>query len=329
MQIHHFLEQLINIPSISGDEYAITNFLHNYLSARGLDVVRFPVSNACDNLYVTSNKPPVILLSTHCDTVPPFIPARLEKDIVFGRGACDAKGIIAAMVYTMLALPQPVREKVGMLIVVGEETDSVGAKTAAGSGIQAKYVINGEPTSNRLVRAQKGTLIFKLTSTGKAVHSGYPDCGDSAITKLLRQLSTLQKLDWGIDPILGKASFNIGVIKGGCAANIIPDYAEATCCVRLVTDNHTTQRLLENHLHQSIECQIITNSNPVNFFMPDAKAGIVVPFGSDSAYLSKIGSILMAGPGDIHKAHTTDESIELAALYDAVNMYRELINQLL
>lgn len=329
MQIEQFLTTLIDIPSITGQESAITAYLHDFLSRKGLQVRRMPVEGKRNNLLAYFNENPPILLSTHCDTVPPFFPARMEGGTVYGRGACDAKGMIAAMIFTQLSLPESVRSKTGLLIVVGEETDSIGAKTAVKSDIQCEFIINGEPTGNRLVRAQKGTFIFKLNAGGKSAHSGYPQLGDSAISKLLDQLSILGKLNWGSSDNLGESSFNIGTINGGKAPNIIPDKAEAQCCVRVVAEVQAAQYLLETHLNKDIDCQIISNSNPVEFWVPEGMESIVVSFGSDAAYLSSLGKVLMAGPGDIQIAHTADESIKINQLYEAVEMYQMLISKLL
>ena len=329
MQIEEFLEKLINIPSITRDEYAIVDFLHEHLSILEMSVRRLPVDKERANLYASFGEAPSLLLSTHCDTVPPFIPARFEGNAISGRGACDAKGILAAMVYALLSLPLSIREKVGLLIVVGEETDSIGAQTAVKSGFHARYVINGEPTGNHLVRAQKGTFIFELIAKGKAAHSAYPKLGDSAISKLLEQLTILQELDWGKNRNLGEATLNIGTLRGGQAPNVIPDSAEAECCIRLVTNSEIAQSILEKHLVQDIEYKIISNSNPVEFFVPEGMESIVVPFGSDAAYLSQMGEILMLGPGDIQKAHTPEESIEIDALHEAVEMYQKVISKLL
>lgn len=327
--IEQFLAALIDIPSITGNEAAVTDFLAEQLSSCGMTVRKLPVSENRHNLLAFFSENPSILLSTHCDTVPPFIPARIENGTVHGRGACDAKGMIAAMTFALLNLPEALQKHAGLLIVVGEETDSIGAKTAARGNIQPDFIINGEPTGNMPVRAQKGTFIFRLSANGKAAHSGYPHLGESAVARLLEQLDILRNLDWGTHPDLGESSFNIGTINGGSAPNIIPDNASAECCVRLVQDHHQAKRLLSAHLLPGIEIEIISDSDPLHLHVPDGMDSMVVPFGSDAAYLSQLAPVLMIGPGDIQKAHTADESIQIDELKEAVGIYQQLIMTLL
>ena len=206
MELEDFLIELIAIRSETGQEDEVANFISNRLSALGMNTKLFPIEGKRVNVFAGFGASPKILLSTHMDTVPPFIPASRSDDKIGGRGACDAKGILAAMVFAVLSLDERVRKNVDLLFVVGEETDSIGAKTALQDQIKADYIINGEPTGNKLVRAQKGAFIFNLTASGKAGHSGYPEHGDSAIDLLLSQLNLLQALDWGDEPELGQSN---------------------------------------------------------------------------------------------------------------------------
>lgn len=329
MKIEAFLHNLINIASLTDHEAEHGNHLISQLTAFGLDAKLFPVHNDRANIYVGSSLSPHIILSTHYDTVPPFIPARLDTDTIFGRGACDAKGSLAAMVFAYRELPQEVQKRAGLLFVVGEETDSSGAIAAVKHGLRAKYVINGEPTGNVLVRAQKGVFIFELTAKGRAAHSGYPQHGDSAIERLLNQLQVLRGLHWGSHKIFGDATLNIGTISGGAAANVIADAATAQCCLRVVTSCTDAEKLLQKRLLVGVDYRVLTASAPLELYVPPGFENIVVQFGSDAAYLAKIGTVLMAGPGDILQAHTPTESIAVAELNEAVALYKRLVFQLL
>ena len=307
----------------------IAYFLNDRLSALGMHTKLFPVEEDRVNIFAHFNSSPQILLSTHMDTVPAFIPSSRNQDRIFGRGACDAKGSLASMLAAVLSLNEALRPNVGLYFVVGEETDSIGAKAAITHDLKAQYLINGEPTHNKLARAQKGTIIFRLIAKGKAGHSGYPEHGDSAIHRLIKQLKKLQVVDWGYDENLGNATLNIGKISGGEASNVIADFASADCCLRVVTSCALAEKQLHDHFISGIDSKIISRGEPLQLFLPDGFASTAVHFGSDATYFSKFFSkVLMAGPGDILKAHRPEESIKISELYDAVDVYKRVIHKL-
>jgi acetylornithine deacetylase/succinyl-diaminopimelate desuccinylase-like protein len=323
--IQHFLTQLIDIPSITGDEQKVSLFLKDYLSDKGMKIQLLPVTGNRTNFYATFEDDPVVILTTHMDTVSPFIPSRIEKDIVYGRGACDAKGIIAAMVYALLNLPKEFQKNVGLLFVVGEEVDSIGAKEAVKSGIKPGYFINGEPTQNKLVHAQKGTYFFNVSARGKATHSGYPEYGSSAIHMLMEYLDRLKNYPWPEDDKLGKTLFNVGRISGGEAINTLASTAQAECGIRVVTSAEDIDRILLHLKMDGIEIKTYTASDPVELYCPpQIKETINVNYGSDVFYLQKAAPVLMLGPGTILNAHTGHEHILVAELNEAVNKYQQL-----
>ena len=256
--IQDFLAQLINIPSITGEEEKVSLFLKDFLSDQGMSVTLMPVAGNRYNVYATFSEKPFVILTTHMDTVAPFIRARLSEGVLYGRGACDAKGIMASMIYAIAGLEKELQEKAGLLFVVGEEVDSIGAKTAAQGGLSPRYFINGEPTGNTLVHAQKGTSLFEVKATGKAAHSGYPEYGSSAIDTLLQYLDRLKTYNWPENNILGKTLINIGKIKGGEAINTLASTAQAECCIRVVTTAREINDVLHNLLIDGVEIKILS-----------------------------------------------------------------------
>src|ERR1700722_10537062 len=227
--------QLVDIESISGNEAAAGNYLYGELCRIGYQTRRIPVEENRFDVYATSPEQPnpEVVFSTHMDTVPPFIPSSEDATRIFGRGSCDAKGIIAAQI----AAAERLRREgiyVGLLFLVGEERDSLGAKVANNQAQGSKYLINGEPTENRIALASKGTLRVEVTASGRMAHSAYPELGESAIDKLIPALTRLRAMPLPSDPEVGPCTLNIGLIEGGRAPNVIPDYAHADLLYRLV-----------------------------------------------------------------------------------------------
>ncbi len=329
MTVSDYLKKLIDIPSPTGEEARLCRQLQQDLQAWGFETGLQKVDAGRCNLFALSASEPEVLISSHLDTVQPFFAASEQSGRIYGRGACDAKGQIAAAVFAVKNLPQIFRRRVGLLFVVGEETDSIGAKTAVKNALTCRFILNCEPTGNKLAAGQCGFLAFKLTVQGKAAHSGYPGNGDSAIEKIVQQLAHLQKYDWGIDEKFGRATFNPGKIKGGTAANVIAAEAEAECSVRVVTSCDNVQAQLELLLMPGIEVQISARSEPVQLFVPPGFAAATVRFGSDAVHFSKAYQTLMLGPGSILNAHTKDEFIEVSELEDAVKIYQNLLETLL
>jgi len=240
--------QLIDIESISGNEAAVGNYLYGELCRVGYQTRRIPVQDDRFNLYATSPEQPhpAIVFSTHMDTVPPFIPSSEDATRIYGRGSCDAKGIIAAQIAASERLWQQ-GIYVGLLFVVGEERDSLGAKVANDYAASqpahaAKYLVNGEPTENHIALASKGTLRVEVTASGRMAHSAYPELGESAIDKLIAALSRLLAMPLPSDPEIGPCTLNIGLIEGGRAPNVIPDHAHADLVYRLVGPSQDLRR---------------------------------------------------------------------------------------
>jgi acetylornithine deacetylase len=331
--------QLVDIPSISFEESAVGHFLKRFLSERGFAVERMPVGQGDAgperfNVYAaTAGEQPEIVLSTHMDTVPPFIASREDDEWIYGRGACDAKGIIAAQI----AAAERLRAggvKVGLLFLVGEERDSAGAKEANLQPRRSRYLINGEPTDNRLALASKGALRATVRATGRMAHSAYPELGESAINKLVRALDRVLAVELPAEPDVGPSTLNIGVIEGGRAPNVIADRAEAQVLVRLVGPSKPIRRALE---------QAVAGLADVDFTLeipflrlkrlPELEAEglptMVAAFTTDIPALTRWGEPLLLGPGSIHVAHTPDERLSKRELLEAVDIYTEVASRLL
>src|SRR5215469_3053429 len=227
--------KLVDIESISGNEGAAGAEVYEELNRLGYTTHKMPVGHERFNVVATlDQRPPQVVFSTHMDTVPPFIPSSEDEANIYGRGSCDAKGIIAAQV----AASEKLRREgihVGLLFVVGEERDSLGAKVAnEHAPASVKFLVNGEPTENHIALASKGTLRGEVTARGKMAHSAYPELGDSAIDKLIAALSRLREMPLPSDPEVGPCTLNIGLIDGGRAPNVIPDLAHADLLYRLI-----------------------------------------------------------------------------------------------
>src|SRR5712672_2842007 len=235
MDVIALTRQLVDIESVIGHEAQVGQFLYRELCRLGYQTKKMPVEGDRANVYATSPEQlhPAVVFSTHMDTVPPFIPSSEDVARIYGRGSCDAKGIIAAQIAAAERLRQQGLH-VGMLFVVGEERDSLGAKVANERAAGCKYLINGEPTENRMALASKGTLRVELTASGRMAHSAYPELGESAIEKLVEALHRLLKMPLPDNPEIGPTTLNIGLIEGGRAPNVIPDFARAQLLYRLV-----------------------------------------------------------------------------------------------
>ena len=325
-----FTRQLIDIESISGNEASVGNYLYGELCRIGYQTTKIPVEGDRFNVYATAPEQsnPAIVFSTHMDTVPPFIPSSEDSDRIYGRGSCDAKGIIAAQVAASERLRRDGMH-VGMLFVVGEERDSLGAKVAndhAPSG--CRYLVNGEPTENRLALASKGTLRVEVTARGRMAHSAYPELGDSAIDKLIASLGRLRAMELPSDPQVGPCTLNIGLLEGGRAPNVIPDYAHADLLYRLVGPS---KKLREEIL--------VTAGNQVDVTFPlelpflrlrtvEGLPTMIAAFTTDIPKLTNWGEPLLIGPGSIHVAHTEGEYIEKQQLHEAMDLYCRIAKRL-
>lgn len=321
---------LVDIDSTTGRESAIGEWLAAWLRDRGYHVTQQPVGGPRGNLFATLDDP-VVIFSTHLDCVPPFFPSREQDGILFGRGACDAKGALAAQVAAADWLRQTGERRVGLLYVVGEERGSDGARAAASlkpPGRAARYLVNGEPTNNCLASATRGVLRVKLTASGRAAHSSYPELGESAIEKLVTALTALRTMEWPDDDVLGRTHYTIGLVAGGVAPNIVPSHAEAEVVFRTVgaVDRITSALTSLDHL---VTTEVILEMPPVRMAGVSGFRSAVFPYTSDLPLLSAWGQPLLLGPGSPHVAHTAEEHVRLDELSEAVDLYGALARRLL
>lgn len=322
-------KQLMSIPSVTGTEREIAEFLSSHLTSLGYRTERQNVSGDRFNVFAFAGEGRV-MFCTHIDTVPPAtITIREDDDCLYGRGACDTKGIIAAMLEAGERLRKSGVTNFGYMFLVGEETDSVGAKAANGRKWNSEYVIVGEPTENRLARAQKGTLMATLTVSGRACHSGYPEMGVSAIQNLWAVLQDCQSADWGNDPILGQGTLNVGVFRGGEAANIVPPQASASIMIRTVESTALVEEKMRRIVGNRATMEVVGASDPLILHVVDGFTTTVVSFGSDAPHLGNTGKRLLIGPGSILDAHTAGEKISKRALIEGVDLYEQLVRKLL
>ncbi|HSR52884.1 MAG TPA: M20/M25/M40 family metallo-hydrolase [Acidobacteriota bacterium] len=308
--------QLVDIPSLTGQEEAVGDLLLEGLRKEGWTCSRQELSGQRFNVLAVKDEP-CILFSTHMDTVPPFMASDEDQDEIKGRGSCDAKGQIAAMICAARQLGRQGHSDLGLLFLVGEETDSAGARLAAGSGLSCSWIINGEPTDNHLVSAHKGVLGLRLSAEGKAAHSGYPQRGESALDKLLDVLQALRRHRWPEDALLGSTYLNVGLIEGGRAANVIPDRAHAEVALRCVVP---CSRYLEDlqHLASAVRVDVLTQSDPQRMHVEKGFPVKTVGFGTDIPYLREIATPLLYGPGSIFDAHTEQEKLNKNELLQGV-----------
>ncbi len=324
--------ELIDIPSVTDDEKAIGEHLERLLTSLGFACERQAVSESRFNLLALAGGAPRVLLCTHIDTVPPFFPSSETDERIIGRGACDTKGILAAMIAASEALSGSGARDYGLLLVVGEETDSLGAKRAnehwADRG--TRTIVVGEPTGSRWVSGSKGTMFATLRFRGKAAHSAYPELGDSAIVKMARAIERIGAEDWGGTAEFGTTTVNVGLARGGVKANVVPADAEIEMIFRLAgSPDSVRERLDEIARAHGAEVTMTPGNPPVRMRVPDNEEGIVVAFGTDIPYLRSMGTPMLFGPGSIHDAHTAEESIAKREIVDAVETYRAIVATLL
>ncbi len=319
-------KDLVNIPSITGDEGACATFMQGFLAKRGWKVERLPVSDGRFNVFASRGQPEIVL-STHLDTVPPFSRAHEDEEFIYGRGSCDAKGIAASQVIAAERLAGEGLEEVGLLFVVGEETLSDGAQAANALPPGSKYLINGEPTANKLALGTKGVLRFDLHVKGKMAHSAYPHLGDSAVEKLLDILADVRKLPLPVDETLGPCTLNIGMISGGCAVNVVPGEARARLLFRTVPQSPGAPDLkarMLGLLEGRCDFEVVRETPWIKMEKLDGFEAEVVAFSTDIPSLTRWGQPFLLGPGTIHVAHTDHECIRKSDLLEAVELYCRL-----
>lgn len=324
---------LVNIESITGSEPACCTFMADYLRQRGWQVESIPVSPVSDgrfNVFATRGRPEVVL-STHLDTVPPFIPAREDEEYIYGRGSCDAKGIAAAEVTAAGLLVDEGMTDIGLLFLVGEEIMSDGACAANQVPRGARYIINGEPTCNKMAVGTKGVLRVDICARGKMAHSAYPHLGESAVEKLLDILADVRKIALPVDEIMGPSTLNIGVISGGCAANVVPGEARAQLLFRTVPQPGGSAGLaakIESVLKGRCEYEFVRDTPALKLGTLDGFETEVVAFSTDLPSLTAWGEAFLLGPGSIHVAHTDNERVLKADLVEAVDLYCRMVQML-
>jgi acetylornithine deacetylase len=281
-------------------------------------------------VIATQAEPPRIVFSTHMDTVPPFIESSEDEEFVYGRGSCDAKGIIAAQIVAAERLRAEDVNDVGLLFTVDEELSSIGAQAANKHAVarECQFLINGEPTDNRLATGTKGSVRVIITTDGRAAHSAYPEAGESAIEKLLDILQEIRACAWPEDSFFGTTTCNIGVLGGGTRPNVIADKARAELQIRLGIDIEHVKTVLEDAVRGRGQLEYASAHNPVRLFAVPGFDQYVVRFTTDVPYLSNWGQPLLIGPGSILDAHTDHERISKDELHTAVQLYVDLVKKL-
>ncbi|MDH3206897.1 MAG: aspartate kinase [Gemmatimonadota bacterium] len=320
--------EMVAIPSLSGHEHAVSDFVMDLLAAKGWDVRTQPVSGGRVNIWAT-RRGGEVTLTTHLDTVPGFFPPRLEDGKLYGRGSCDAKGIAAAMICAAQRLADAGEERVDLLFVVGEEAGSDGARAAASLPATSRWMVNGEPTESGLVSASKGSQRVVIRARGQEAHSAYPDLGRSAVDAMVGLLGELRGLELPTDPELGDTTVNVGLIRGGSAANVFAGECEVELMIRLVGDVAVVKDALTKLVGDRADLVWGSHIPPQRFRVLDGFATTTVAYTSDVPILTAWGTPLMFGPGSIHHAHTGGEHVPVDELRGAVEAYEGIVRGLL
>jgi acetylornithine deacetylase len=331
MNLFELTKELMKIPSVSGEEQKVGAFLGEYLASLGYTVELQEVAGGCKNVIAFLNETPRVFLSTHMDTVPPFIAPTEDDEKIYGRGACDAKGIIASQITAAEQLRKQGIGDIGFLFTVDEEQSSTGAKAANLHPIAAKceYLINGEPTDNDLAIGSKGALRFMIKTKGKAAHSAYPEQGESAIEKLLDILRDVRRIKFPNDEFFGETTCNIGTLEGGMKLNIVPANAEAGLLIRLTTGKEPVWEILEKIVEGRGELELLSVSEPVKMLAAEGFRQKTVRFTTDIPHLPNWGTPLLLGAGSILDAHTSHEFVLKKDLEESVGLYLNLVKHLL
>jgi acetylornithine deacetylase len=330
MDVVAFTRQLVDIESVSGNEGPAADFLYRELCRLGYQAKKIPVEGERYDVFATApERPrPAIVFSTHMDTVPPFIPSSEDATRIYGRGSCDAKGIIAAQI----AAAERLRRdgiQVALLFLVGEERDSLGAKVADQHSPGSKFLVNGEPTENRVAVASKGTLRVELIAQGRMAHSAYPELGESAIEKLLEALNRLRAMKLPAEEGIGPCTLNIGLIEGGRAPNVVPDKARAQLLYRLIGPSQALRQQIVEAVGSLAHVEFTLEIPFTRLRALDGLPTMVAAFTTDIPALRNWGQPLLVGPGSIHVAHTEGEYVEKKQLSEAVDLYCSIAKRLL
>lgn len=318
---------LVDIDSTTGREGEAGRWLAGHLRGLGYDVVEQRVDDVRFNVLATVGRPSVVF-STHYDCVPPFFPSRVAEGRIYGRGSCDAKGILAAQIAAVERLRAEDESRVGLLFVVGEERGSEGARAANEIADGCRYLVDGEPTDRRLGLATRGVLRLRLRASGRAAHSSFPELGESAIDKLLDVLMALREIPLPEDPELGRTHYTIGLIAGGVAPNVVSPAAEAELMFRTVSDAAAVRRAIAP-IESRVQIEHVLEVPPVRMITLPGFESAVFPYTTDIPFLHRWGQPLLYGPGSIHVAHTADEWIAIDELEAAVDGNVRLARELL
>src|SRR5579864_8160354 len=332
MNVFELTRALVDVESVTGNEERVGSVLFEQVSQ-----LAQRYNGHAERILVQANRfnvfacwgDPVVTLSTHMDTVPPFFPSREDETHIWGRGACDTKGIIAAMIFAVRELLEQSARGLALLFVVGEERNSTGAFAAAKDPRGSKFLINGEPTENKLAIGSKGALRLELKAGGRMAHSAYPELGESAIDKLLDVLNEIRRMPLPVDEILGESTVNIGTISGGRAPNVIADHAQAEVFIRLVDDGASTRQAVERVVN-GIEVREVLLVPAVHLGVLPGFETSVVAFTTDiPVFGDSWGKPYLLGPGSIHVAHTDEERVPKSELVEAIQIYKRMVKQLM
>jgi len=320
---------LVDIDSTTGKEAEVAAWIADFLSARGYRVTRLPVANGRFNVLAELAAPAQLVFSTHFDCVPPFFPSREERGLIFGRGACDAKGILAAQVAAAERLRAGGESRFALLFVAGEERGSDGARVANDHApADVRFLINGEPTDNRLGAATRGVLRVRLRASGRAAHSSFPELGESAIDKLLDALMVIRGVQLPDDPLLGRTHYSVGLIDGGVAPNVISPHASAELLFRTVGEGAAVRAAL-GVVEGLVSVEQVLDIPAVKMHVVPGFETAVFPYTTDVPLLTRWGTPLLLGPGSIHVAHTDEEHLAVDELQHSVELYESLAIRLL
>jgi acetylornithine deacetylase len=320
--------QLVDIDSTTGQEGDAARFLADTLRELGYRVTEQELEGERFNVIATVDEPELVF-STHFDCVPPFFASREAEGVLYGRGACDAKGILAAQIAAAERLRASGETRVGLVFVAGEERGSDGAKAANSLAGGCRFLVNGEPTDNRLAAATRGVYRVKLKATGRAAHSSLPQLGESAIDKLLDALVAARAIDWPSDPEMGQTFYSIGVMAGGVAPNVISPSAEAELMFRTIGPPDALRHLLEEHVGSLVGVVDVLDVPPVRLMTLPGFESAVFAFTTDIPFLNRWGRPLLIGPGSVSVAHTSTECVSIAELLRAVDLYEQIARTLL
>ena len=327
VELVNIARTLIDIDSTTGRETRATTWVAKWLKERGYDIVEQPVADERFNVIGMLDTPDVVM-STHIDCVPPFFPSRESDGLLYGRGACDAKGILASQLAALERLRADGERRVALLLVVGEERGSEGARAANSRTLGSRYLINGEPTNNKLGSATRGVYRVKLTAEGRAAHSSHPELGDSAIEKLLDSLTQLRTIKLPETQSLGKTFYTVGLMSGGVAPNVVPPTAEAEVNFRTVGPASDIRKALKPLLDK-IKLEDVVEVPPVILKTVPGFTTEVFPFTTDIPLLPAWGTPLLLGPGSVLVAHTDNEHVQISEMVEAVDCYVKLAKYLL